>query len=185
LISKRVGGQCNHPPARTESYAQLVFGDPPGTPIAGLAVAETHEVQVATRAECGVRSRDVATSTGVGEDMEQTAVDEGVEPLAQGVEKKHVKHPEGGVDATLGEADEGGLRAPDVPGRRRAGIRVIPVTVRGPSFGHILILPAAHPWGHTPGDPADADGRAGPAGSRGGDSAWTDVAAAARRWWSG
>jgi hypothetical protein len=47
--------------------------------------------------------------------------------------------------ASLGEPNEGGLRAPDVPGRRRAGIRVIPVTVLALSFGHILILPAHLP----------------------------------------
>ena len=160
---------------------------PAGTPVAGLAVAEAHEVKVATGAEDGVHSRDVPGASGVVEDVEQPAVDDGVEGLAERVEAKRVEHLEAGVDAALGglaagdldgargdvdaegagavargedrvlagaaagveqcageraglgEADEGRLRAADVPWRRRAGVGVIPV-VCGVSCGHVPIL---------------------------------------------
>ena len=44
-----------------------------------------------------------------------------------------------GERAGVGEADEGRLRAADVPGRRRAGVGVIPV-VCGVGCGHVRIL---------------------------------------------
>ena len=85
-----------------------------GTPVAGLTVAEAHEVKVATRAKGGMHSRDVLGASGVVEDVEQPAVNDGVEGLAKPVEVERVEHLEAGVDAALG-----GLVAGDLDGAGR------------------------------------------------------------------
>jgi hypothetical protein len=70
-------------------------------------------VKVATWAEDGLQSRDVVGASGVVEDVEQPAVDDGVEGLAERVEVEGVEHLEAGVDAALG-----GLAAGDLDGAR-------------------------------------------------------------------
>ena len=108
-----VGGERIDAPAGAERGAQLDFGDAARTPVAGLAVAEAHEVKVATRAEDSVQSRDVPGAGGVVEDVEQPAVDDRVEGLAERVEAERVEHLEAGVNAALG-----GLAAGDLDGAR-------------------------------------------------------------------
>src|SRR5580704_16182344 len=60
-----VGGERIDPPAGAKRGAQLARGDPAGTPAARLAVAEAHEVEVATWAEPGVQSRDIVDASRV------------------------------------------------------------------------------------------------------------------------
>jgi hypothetical protein len=66
-------------------------------------------VKVATWAERGVQSRDVVDASGVVEDVEQPAVDDGVEGLAERVEVAGVEHLEAGVDAAQGRLAAGEL----------------------------------------------------------------------------
>ena len=56
---------------------------------------------MATLAERRVQSRDVVNASGVVEHMEQTAVDDGVEGLAQRVEVERIVHLKTGIGTTL------------------------------------------------------------------------------------
>ena len=81
-----VGSERVDAPAGTERSPQLALGDAARAPVAGLTVAEAHEVKVATWTEDGVHGGDVPGAGGVVEDVEQPAVDDRVEGLAERVE---------------------------------------------------------------------------------------------------
>jgi hypothetical protein len=107
------GERIEHPVGGKRG-AQLVFGDAARTPVAGLAVAEAHEVEVASRAQDGVQRSDVLdASVVVVKDVEQPAVNNRVKRLAERVEVACVEHLEAGVDVALG-----GLVASDLDGAR-------------------------------------------------------------------
>ena len=80
---KAVGNQRGDSPAGAERDAQLALGHAARTPVAELAIAEAHEVQVAVRTENGVHGGDVPCAVAVVENVEQPAVDNRVKGIAE------------------------------------------------------------------------------------------------------
>jgi hypothetical protein len=74
-------------PAGGERIAELGRSDAPRPPVTGLPVAETHQVQMAPRTENPTDGGDVACSGVVVEDVEEAAVDDGVECLSEGIDQ--------------------------------------------------------------------------------------------------
>jgi hypothetical protein len=64
-------------------------------------------VNVATWAQFGVRSRDVVDASRVVEDMEKSAVDDGVEGLVERIEVECVEYSEARVPAAHGRLAAG------------------------------------------------------------------------------
>src|ERR1017187_4557258 len=76
---ERVRRDAGDVPALGERGYQLVLADPAGPPVSRLAVAEAHQVATACGPQHRRQAGDVPGAILVVEDMEQPAVDDGVE----------------------------------------------------------------------------------------------------------
>jgi hypothetical protein len=68
-----------HLPPITEAGLDLVLGNPPGSPVARLAVTEAEHVNVAARRKNGPKAVDVLDTVIVVKDMKESAVEHVVE----------------------------------------------------------------------------------------------------------
>src|SRR5436190_22816781 len=105
------------PPSFGEAVADLLFGDAPRSPVARFLLAEAkHEVAAARRNREAEALHEPGPIVVVG-DVEQPAVEDGVELLAQGAEIERVPNEEPDVEVSfpclpLRDRD-GGRRAVD------------------------------------------------------------------------
>src|SRR5262249_56899418 len=88
-----------HLPAVVESERDLLPPHPARPPHTRLAVAEAHHVVAATWLDNRGQARDVPGPGSVVEDVEQPAVDDGVEAFAQALQVQRVSDLEPGRQA--------------------------------------------------------------------------------------
>lgn len=104
-----VASERHDAPAGIECSTQLNFADATWPPVARLTVAKAHEVKVTAGTQNGAQGRDVPREVGVVEDVEQTAVEDGVEGLAERVETQRVEHLQDDLGPTVGGLASGNL----------------------------------------------------------------------------
>ena len=108
-----------------------------GGPSHRLTVAKTHQVKVTVWTENGVDGGDVAGAGIVVEYVEQPAVEDRVEGLAERIEAHRVEHLEGGIDPPLS-----GLALGDLD-RARGDVDAKGVGTAKCSENRVLASPAA------------------------------------------
>jgi hypothetical protein len=112
-----------HLPPITEAGLDLVLGNPPGSPVARLAVTEAQHVNVTARRKNGPKAVDVPDTVIVVKDMKESAVKHVFELFVEVRQLKGVPNEEPGGQASvagfalrdgdrcLGRVDAGGLVA--------------------------------------------------------------------------
>src|SRR5260221_10038652 len=94
--SERLPRDAGDGPAVAEGGAQLVLADAARAGVAGLAVAEAHQVAGAARPQGRLQAGDVPGAAVVVEDVEHPAVDDRVQGHAELPEAQHVTDLEAG-----------------------------------------------------------------------------------------
>ena len=72
-----------HLPPIAEAGPDLVLSDPPGSPVAGLAVTEAQQVKVAAWRKDGPEAVDIPDAVTIVKDMKESAVEHVVELLVE------------------------------------------------------------------------------------------------------
>jgi hypothetical protein len=132
---ERVGGDGVDDPAVGECGAQLVLANAARAEVAGLPVAEAHEVNAAAGPEHRGQARHVTWPVFVAEHVEDAAIDERVKGCAEPAEVQRVADVEFGAGLALGRLRPGPLD--------RGSGNVDPGRVSAPARGQQRLLTSA------------------------------------------
>src|ERR1700752_1966220 len=132
---QRVGGNGVDNPAFGECGAQLVLANAARAEVAGLPVAEAHEVKAAAGPEHRGQARHVTWPVFVAEHVEDAAIDERVKGCAEPAEVQRVADFELGARPALGRLRPGPLD--------RGSGNVDPGRVSAPARGQQRLLTSA------------------------------------------